>query len=181
MNYLRWLWREQRNVAGVLCAAAGILLIGASGLTASDVAARSTVRLVHSQRPAVIHLDAGSYVVSQDIGDQDFPDDSSALTIRGPSGLVPAQTLPQVLTPADAGGMLVGEWDCYQVMSFSIPVAGYYQVTIHDRSGMSAAWISEPYADVAWHVLPWLIAVIAALIAIALCLIIPLPRRRRIR
>jgi hypothetical protein len=181
VNYLRWLWREQRSVARALCAAVGILLIGASGLTASDVAARSTVRLAHSQRPAVFHLDAGAYAVSQDIGDRDFPDDSSALTISGPSGLVPVQTVPQDLTPADAAGLLLGAWDCYQVMSFTIPVASNYQVTIRDRSGMSAAWISEPYTDVAWQVLPWLIAVIAALLAIALCLIIPLPRRCRIR
>ena len=158
----------------------GTLLIGASGFTVAEVAARSTVRLAHSQRPVVIHLDAGSYVVSQDIGDADFPDDSSDLTIGGPSGPVRVQAFPQVLTPADVGGKLLGEWDCYQVMSFTIAVAGDFQVTIHDRTGMSAAWISEPYADAARQVLPWLIAVIAALLALALCLIIPLPQRRQI-
>ena len=91
---------------------------------------------------------------------------------------MPVQTVPQNLTPADAAGKLLGEWDCYQVMSFTITAASYYQVTIHDQYGMSAAWISEPYTDVAWQVVPWLVTVIAALLAIALCLIVPLPRRQ---
>lgn len=158
----------------------GTLLICAPGLATSEAAALSTVRLAHWQRPAVIHLDAGSYVISQDIGDNDFPDDSTALTITGPGGRVPVQAVPQHLTPTDAAGMLLGAWDCYQVMSFTIPRTGSYQVTINDRPGMSAAWISEPYADVAEQVFPWLIATTAALLTIALCLIIPLRRRRRI-
>ena len=66
-------------------------------------------------------------------------------------------------------------------MSFTIPKAGTYQVTIEDRHGMSGAWISEPWADVARQVFPWAFGIVAALLAIALCLTIPGPRWRRMR
>ena len=79
----------------------------------------------------------------------DFPDDSTALTITGPNGRVPVQTVLQTLTPADAASLFPGAVDCEQVMTFTIQRTGSCQVTINDRHGMSGAWISERYADVA--------------------------------
>jgi 4-amino-4-deoxy-L-arabinose transferase-like glycosyltransferase len=177
--YLRWLWRKERKVARILAVAVGILLICACGFAAAEIAALSTVRVVNAQQPAVIHFGAGAYQVSQDIGDMDFPDDSAALTVAGPGGRVPVQTVPQRLTPADAASLLLGAVDCGQVMSFTIQRTGSYQVTINDRHGMSGAWISEPYADVTEHVIPWALGIVGALLTVAVCLIV-LARRGRI-
>jgi hypothetical protein len=58
---------------------------------------------------------------------------------------------------------------------------GPYTVTINDQHGMSAAWISEPYAGVARQVLPWSAGVVVALLAIALCLTIAGRRWRLMR
>jgi hypothetical protein len=181
MSYLRWLWREERSVARVLAIAMAILLICAPGFAVSEIAVLSTVQVAHAQRPAVMHLGAGTYDISQDIGDEDFPDDSTELSITGPGGRVPVRTLPAVLTLYDPARAFLGAWDCYRVMSFTIPKAGTYQVTIEDRHGMSGAWISEPWADVARQVFPWAFGVVAALLAIALCLMVPGPRWRRMR
>jgi len=181
VNYLRWLWREERSVARMLAVAVGILLICAPGFAASEIAVLSTVQVVQAQRLAVIHLGAGAYDVSQDIGDNDFPGDSRALTITGPGGRVPVQSIPQTLAPADAAAIFLGAMDCHQVMSFTIQRAGSYQVTINDRYGMSGAWISEPYADVAGQVFPWSFGTVGALLAIAVCLIVLGPRWRRMR
>jgi len=63
-------------------------------------------------------------------------------------------------------------------MSFTIPRAGSYQVSIKDRHGMSGAWISEPYTDVAGQVFPWAFGIVAALVTIAVCLIVSWVRRR---
>ena len=63
-------------------------------------------------------------------------------------------------------------------MSFTIPRAGTYQVSIKDRHGMSGAWISEPYTDVAWQVFPWAFGIVAALVTIAVCLIVSCVRWR---
>jgi hypothetical protein len=179
VNYLRWLRRKERNLARILAVALGVLLICACGFAAAEIGALSTVRVVHAQRPAVIHFGAGAYEVSQDIGDMDFPDNATALTITGPSGRIPVQTVLQRLTPADAASLFLGAMDCEQVMTFTIQRPGSYQVTINDRHGMSGAWISDPYADVAWQVIPWAFGIVGALIAVAVCLIVLAPRWRR--
>jgi hypothetical protein len=181
MSYLRWLWREERSVARVLAIAMAILLICAPGFALSEIAVLSTVQVAHAQRPAVMYLSAGTYDISQDIGDENFPDDSTELSITGPGGRVPVRTLPTVLTLYDPARVFLGAWDCYRVMSFTIPKAGTYQVTIEDRHGMSGAWISEPWADVARQVVPWAFGIVAALLAIALCLMVPGPRWRQMR
>jgi hypothetical protein len=180
VNCLRWLWREERSVASVLAVSVGMLLICAPGFAVSEIVAMSTVQVVHAQRLAVIHLGVGDYEVSQDIGDLDFPDDSSALTIAGPGGPVPVRAIAQTLAPADAAAVLLGAMDCEQVMSFTIQRAGSYQVSINDRRGMSGAWISEPYADVAERVFPWALGTVGALFAVAVCLLVLVPRRRRV-
>jgi hypothetical protein len=181
VSYLRWLWREERGVARVLAIAVAILLICAPGFAVSEIAVLSTVQVAHAQHPAVMHLGAGTYDISQDIGDNDFPDDSTELSVTGPGGPVPVRTLPTVLTLDDPARVFLGAWDCYRVMSFTIAQAGTYQVTIEDRHGMSGAWISESWAGVARHVFPWAVGIVAALLAIALCLLIPGPRWRRMR
>src|ERR1700722_12466293 len=84
VNYLRWLWRGNRCVARVLVVGVAILLACAPGFALSEIAALSTVRVVHAQSPAVVHLGAGTYDISQDLGDRDFPDDSTELSIIGP-------------------------------------------------------------------------------------------------
>jgi hypothetical protein len=66
-------------------------------------------------------------------------------------------------------------------MSFTIPRAGPCQVTIKDRYGMSGAWISEPYTDVAWHVFPWAYGIVVALLTIVVCLMLSGARWRRVR
>jgi len=66
-------------------------------------------------------------------------------------------------------------------MSFTIPQAGSYQVSIEDRHGMSGAWISEPYADVAGQVFPWALGIVAALLTIAVCLMVSGSRWRGVR
>jgi hypothetical protein len=74
--------------------------------------------------------------------------------------------------------VFLGAWDCYRVMSLTIPQAGSYQVSIKDRQGMSAAWTSEPYTDVAGRVFPWAFGTVAALLTIAVCLIVSCVRWR---
>jgi hypothetical protein len=182
VSYLRWLWCEERSVARVLAIAGAALVACAPGFAVAEIAVLSTVHVVHAQHPAVIHLDADTYDISQDIGDPDFPDDSTEITIGGQGGRqVSGRTIPQALTLDDAASAFLGEWDCYRVASFTIPVAGPYKITIKDQGGMSAAWISEPYTDVAGQVLPWSVGVVAALLAIALGLAIPGPRWRSMR
>jgi hypothetical protein len=181
VSYLRWLWQEEQSVARVLTVAVAILLASALGFAVSEIAALSTVQTVNGQRPAIVHLSAGTYDVSQDIGDNDFPDDSTGLSIIGPGGPVPIRTLPQVLRLDDQAKAFLGEWDCYPVMSFTIRQAGAYQVSINDRYGMSNAWISEPPAQVARQVFPWSIGILGALLTIALCLMVPGSRWRRMR
>ena len=171
-NYLRWLWREDRGTARVLVVAVAVVLASAIGLAFSEIAALSTVQVVHAQGPVTIHLDAGAYDISQDIGDQDFPDDSTGLSIAGPGGLVPVRTVQPVLSSADLGERFLGAWDCYPVMSFTIGQAGPYGVSIKDSYGMSGAWISEPAAAVARQVFPWVFGLVAALLTMAVCLVV---------
>jgi hypothetical protein len=66
-------------------------------------------------------------------------------------------------------------------VSFTIPQAGSYQVSIKDRYGMSGAWISEPYTDVAEHVFPWAYGTVAALLTIAVCLMVSGTHWRRVK
>jgi hypothetical protein len=180
VNYLRWLWRDEPGVAKALAVAAGLLLICAPGFAVTEITALSTAQLVHAHRPAVIHLGAGSYDVSQDIGDLDFPVDATALTVTGPSGRIPVKTVDQALSLADGAGTFLGENDCYVVMSFTIRQAGFYTVTVKDRD-MSGAWVSEPWAKVVVQVFPWALGIIAALLAIAVCLLVADTSRRRRR
>jgi len=165
----------------VLIIAVGILLICASGFAAAEIAVLSTVQVAHAQRPAVVQLGAGAYDISQDIGDVGFPDDPTGISITGPGSPVPVWSVPQVLTPDDAVAAFLGAWDCYRVMSFTIPRAGSYRVSIKDRSGMSGAWISEPYTRVARQLVPWALGFVAALITIAVCLIVSVVRWRPVR
>lgn len=118
------------------------------------------------------------YDISQDIGDVGFPDDPTGISITGPGSPVPVWSVPQVLTPYDAVAAFLGAWDCYRVMSFTIPRAGSYRVSIKDRSGMSGAWISEPYTRVVRQLVPWALGFVAALITIAVCLIVSVVRWR---
>jgi hypothetical protein len=180
-KFLGWLWREERGVARALITGAGILLICAPAFAASEIAVLSTVHVASAQRPAVIRLGAGTYDIAQDIGDNDFPDDATAVSVTGPGGQVPARDIPQHLAPGDVAGVFLGAWDCYPVMSFSIPRAGSYQVSVKDRSGMSGAWISEPWASAAKRVVPWAFGVVAGLLTIAVCLMVCGPRWRRVR
>jgi hypothetical protein len=80
----------------------------------------STVQLVHAQHPAIIHLDAGAYDISQDIGDEGFPDDSTELSITGPGGTVVVRTVPSILSFDDSASAFLGAWDCTPVMEFTI-------------------------------------------------------------
>ena len=178
---LSLLWREQRGATRLLVIAAGILLICAPGFTATEVAALSSVRVVSAQRPAVIRLGAGTYDISQDTGDDGFPDDPTAVSVSGPAGWVVVRAIPQVLTPEDPANVFLGAWDCDRVMSFTIPRAGSYQVSVTSGAGMSAAWLSEPYATVARQVFPWAFGIVAALLTITVCLIICAGPWRRAR
>jgi hypothetical protein len=178
-NYLRWLWREERGMARALVVAVAVVLACAPGFAVSEIAALSTVQVVHAQRPATIHLGSGTYDISQDIGDQDFPDDSTELSITGPGGVVPVRTLQQVLSSADLGERFLGAWDCEPVMRFTIRQVGPYAVSIKDSYGMSGAWISEPPATAARRVFPWAFGIVAALLTMAVCLVISGPRRRQ--
>jgi len=178
---LRRLWSERRAATRLLVIAAGILLICAPGFIASEVAALSSVRVVNAQRPAVIRLGAGTYDISQDMGDDGFPDDPTAVSVSGPAGWVVIRAIPQVLTPEDPASAFLGAWDCDRVMSFTIRRAGSYQVSVTSGSGMSAAWISEPYATVAWQVFPWAVGIVLALPTLAVCLIICAGPWRRAR
>jgi hypothetical protein len=180
------LWRDQRGAARLLVIAAGVLLICVPEFAASEVAALSTVRVVHAHRPAIIRFGAGTYDISQDIGDDGFPDDPTAVSISGAGGWVVVQANPQVLTPEDPASAFLGAWDCDRVMSFTIPRAGFYRVAVIGGSGMTAAWISEPYASVAWQVFPWAFGIVLALPIIVVCLMVcarprprPRPRPRR--
>ena len=165
----------------MLIIAVGLLLTCASGFAAAEIAVLSTVQVAHAQRPAVVQLGAGTYDISQDIGDVGFPDDPTGISITGPGSPVPVWSVPQVLTPYDAAAVFIGAWDCYRVMSFTIPRAGSYRVSIKDRSGMSAAWISEPYTRVVRQLVPWALGFAAALITIAVCLIVSVVRWRPVR
>jgi hypothetical protein len=180
-NYLRWLWREDRGIAWVLIAAVAVVLACATGFAVSDIAALSTVQVVHAQRLTTIHLGAGTYEISQDIGDQDFPDDSTELSITGPGGPVPVQTVQQVLSSDDPAEAFLGAWDCSPVMSFTIRQAGPYTVTVKDSHGMSGAWISEPLATVARQVFPWVFGIVTPLLTMAVCLVVSGSRRGRTR
>lgn len=180
-DFLSWLWREERSAARALAIGAGILLICAPVFAASEIAVLSTVRVASARHPAVIRLGAGTYDISQDIGDSDFPDDSTQVSITGPHGQVPGRTIPQVLAPEDLARVFLGAWDCSPVVSFTIPRAGFYRVSVKDRRGMSGAWISEPYTDVAEHVFPWACGTVAALLTIAMCLMVSGTHWRRAR
>jgi len=180
VNYLRWLWRADPVVARVLAVSVGVLLICAPGFAVSEVAALSTVQLVHAHRPAVIHLGAGAYDVAQDVGDMDFPRDATALMITGTSARIPVKTVPQTLSLSDGEGTFLGERDCYVIASFTIRQAGSYEVTIKDRD-MSGAWISEPWVRVTEKVLPWALGLVAALLHIVVCLLIVGTSRQRRR
>ena len=175
------LWRERRGAARLLVIATGILIICAPGFAASEVAALSSVRVVNAQRPAVIRLGAGTYDISQDMGDDGFPDDPTAVSVSGPAGWVVVRAIPQVLTPEDPASAFLGAWDCDRVMSFTIPRAGSYRVSVTSGSGLSAAWISEPYATVAWQVFPWALGIVMALPTMAVCLMICAGPWRRAR
>jgi hypothetical protein len=181
VNYLRWLWREDRWIVQVLGVAAATLLACASGFAVSELAVLSTVQIAHAQQPAVIHLDAGTYDVSQDIGDADFPDDSTELSITGPGGTVLVRTVPSVLSFDDPAAAFLGAWDCSPVMKFTIRQTGQYRVIIKDSHGMSGAWITEPYTSVIRQVVPWASGLVAALLTIASCLVAAGPRWRRMR
>jgi hypothetical protein len=180
-SYLRWLWREDRWVVQVLGVAVAALLACASGFAVSEIAVLSTVQILHSQHPAIIHLDAGTYDISQDIGDNDFPDDSTELSMTGPDGTVLVRTVQPVLSFDDSAKTFLGEWDCTPVMEFTIHQTGQYRVSIKDTYGMRGAWISEPYASVARQVVPWACGIVAALLTIASCLMATTPRWRRLR
>jgi hypothetical protein len=180
-NYLRWLWRENRRIVQVLGVAAATLLACGSGFAVSELAVLSAVQLAHAHQPAVIHLDAGTYDISQDIGDTDFPDDSTELSITGPSGPVLVRTVPSVLSFDDPAAVFLGAWDCSPVMEFTIGQAGQYRVIIKDGYGMSGAWITEPYASVISQVVPWACGIVAALTAIASCLLALGPRWRQMK
>jgi hypothetical protein len=180
-NYLRWLWREDRGIARVLIIAFAIVLTCATGLAVSEIAALSTVQVVHAQRLAVVRLGAGIYDISQDIGDKDIPDDSTELSITGPGGAVRVRTVPSVLSFDDPAEVFLGAWDCTPVMRFTIRQAGQYGVSIKDSYGMSGAWISEPPATVARQVFPWVSGIVTALLTMAVCLVVSGSRRGRTR
>jgi hypothetical protein len=180
-SYLRWLWREDRWIVQVLGVAAATLLASASGFAVSELAVLSTVQIVHARQPAIIHLDAGTYEISQDIGDQDFPDDSTELSIAGQGGPVLVRTLQPVLSFDDPVAAFLGAWDCSPVMEFTIRQTGEYRVIIKDRYGMSGAWITEPYASVTRQVVPWASGTVASLLTIASCLLASGPRWRRMK
>ena len=167
-DFLSWLWREERSAARALAIGAGILLICAPVFAASEIAVLSTVRVASARHPAVIRLGAGTYDISQDIGDSDFPDDSTQVSITGPHGQVPGRTIPQVLAPEDLARVFLGAWDCNRVMSFTVRRAGSYRVSVIAGSGLSAAWISEPYSGVIGQLTPWAIGIAAALLIITL-------------
>jgi hypothetical protein len=180
-NYLRWLCREDRGTARVLVVAVAVVLACAIGFAVSEIAALSTVQVVHPQGPATIHLGAGAYDISQDIGDQGFPGDSTELSITGLGGLVPVQTVQPVLSFDDSAEAFLGAWDCTPVMRFTIRQAGRYTVTVKDGYGISGAWISEPLATVARRVFPWVLGIVAALLTMAVCLVVSGSRRDRTR
>jgi len=161
----------------VLVVAVAVVLACATGFAISEIAALSTVQVVHAQRLAIIHLGAGTYDISQDDGDKDFPDDSTELSITGPGGVVPVQTVQPVLSAGDLAEAFLGAWDCTPVMRFAIRQAGPYGVSIKDSYGMSGAWISEPAAAVARQVFPWVFGIVAALLTMAVCLVVSGPRR----
>jgi hypothetical protein len=180
-NYLRWLWREDRWIAQVVGVAAAALLACASGFAVSELAVLSTVKIVHARQSAILHLDAGTYDISQDIGDNDFPDDSTELSITGPGGTVRVRTVQSVLSLDDPAAAFLGAWDCKPVMEFTIRQTGRYRVSIKDSYGMSGAWITEPFGSVARQVFPWAFGIVAALLTIASCLVASGPRWRRMR
>jgi hypothetical protein len=171
-NYLRSLWREDRGIAWVLVVAVAVVLASAAGFAVSEIAALSTVQVVPAQRLTTVHLGPGTYEISQDIGDQDFPDDATELSITGPGGLVPVQTVQPVLSSDDPAEAFLGAWDCSPVMGFTIRQAGPYTVTVKDSHGMSAAWISEPLATVAGQVFPWVFGIVTSLLTVAVCLVV---------
>lgn len=181
VSYLRWLWRDERSVARLLAIAVAVLLICAPEFAVAEIAVLSTLHVVHAQHPAVIHLGAGTYDISEDIGDADFPTDATEISISGADGRVPGLTLSPKLTLDDRAGTFLGAWDCSPVVSFTIARAGPYRITVEQPDGISAVWISEPYADVDRHVLPWAVGVAVALLAIALCLATPGRRWRLMR
>jgi hypothetical protein len=180
-NYLRWLWREDRGTARVVVVAVAVVLACATGFAVSEIAALSTVQVVHAQGPATIHLGPGAYDISQNIGDPGFPDDSSELSITGPGGLVPVQTVQPVLSFDDPAEAFLGAYGCTPVMRFTIRQAGPYTVTVNEGYGISGAWISEPLATVARRVFPWVLGLVAALLAMAVCLVVSGSRRDRMR
>ena len=179
-NYLRWLWREDRGTARLLVVAVAVVLACAIGFAISEIAALSTLQVVPAQGPATIHLGAGAYDISQDMGDLSFPDDASVLSITGPGGLVPVQTVQPVLSddPAEA---FLGAWDCSRVMRFTIRQAGPYTVTVQGGYGISDAWISEPLATVTRRIFPWVLGLVAALLTMGVCLMVSGSRRSRMR
>jgi hypothetical protein len=67
------------------------------------------------------------------------------------------------------------------VMRFTIRQAGPYTVTVNEGYGISGAWISEPLATVARRVFPWVLGLVAALLAMAVCLVVSGSRRDRMR
>jgi hypothetical protein len=162
-----------------LVVAVAIMLACAPGFAVSEIAALSTVQVVHAQGPVTIHLGPGAYDISQDMGDEDFPDDSSELSITGPGGVVPVQTLQPVWSSNDLGEPFLGAWGCTPVMTFTIRQAGPYTVTVKDSYGMSGAWISEPPATVARRVVPWAFGIVVALLTMAACFVMSGPRRRQ--
>lgn len=166
-------------MARALVVAVAIMLACAPGFAVSEIAALSTVQVVHAQGPITIHLGAGAYDISQNIGDPGFPDDSSELSITGPGGLVPVQTVQPVLSFDDPAETFLGAWGCTPVMSFTIRQAGPYTVTVNEGYGISAAWISEPPATAARRVVPWAFGIVAALLTMAVCFVMSGPRRRQ--
>ena len=62
----------------------------------------------------VIQLGAGTYDISQDIGDEDFPDGPTDISITGPGSRVLVRAVPQVLAPDDPAAVFLGAWDCYR-------------------------------------------------------------------
>jgi hypothetical protein len=175
-NRLCWLWRELPGVAWVLVIATGALFVSAPGFAASEIAALSTVHVAHAEHPAVIRLGPGTYYISQDFGDADFPDGATDVSVTGPDGLVPVRQIPSTLSLDSLASAFLGAWDCYRVGSFTIPQAASYQVSVKEGDGVSGAWISEPYADVVRQLFPWVCGVTAAAIAIAVCLIVAAAR-----
>jgi len=160
-------WSQGHPVAIRLLAALLVLAVSIPAFAASELAGLRSVHVIYPRHPASLVLAAGGYSLDQDPDATGFPVTGDAVVITGPQGQVRSWLTAYDLSPADFGGPLLGLGTFAQAARFTIARPGVYQVSVLDPLAGARLFVSETYAASLTHSGPWLLAIIAALITLA--------------